>query len=59
MATPIAKRSQTTVMGETSRKATLVAIKDAPQTVTANRASRMGISLDLGIGFLWRRMGQL
>jgi hypothetical protein len=35
MSTPIAKRSQTTVTGETSRKATLVATNDPPQKMTA------------------------
>jgi hypothetical protein len=35
MITPIPKRSHTTVIGETSINATLVAMKDTPQTITA------------------------
>jgi hypothetical protein len=43
MTTPIANRSQTTVMGVAYPNATLVATKDAPQTVTENRALRMAL----------------
>jgi hypothetical protein len=43
MTTPIANRSQTTVIGAASTKATLVATKDAPQTVTENKAFRMAL----------------
>src|SRR5690348_12004715 len=41
-ATPMANRSQTTVTGWTSATAILVAMKEAPQTTTANRALAMG-----------------
>jgi hypothetical protein len=40
MATPMAKRSHTIVVGAAYRNAILVATKEAPQTVTAKRALR-------------------
>ena len=44
---PMAKRTHTTAMGEISETAILVAMNDAPQTITANRASRYGRVLGL------------
>src|SRR5512138_236339 len=47
----MAKRIHTTVTGVRSRSATLVAINDAPQTTTANVASRYGKNLELDMNF--------
>ena len=51
MTTPIANRSQTTVIGVTYPKATLVATKDAPQAVTENRALRTALRCELAMLF--------
>jgi len=47
---PIAKRIHITAIGEISPTAILVAMNDAPQTSTANRASKYGMIFDFCIG---------
>ena len=53
MTAPIANLNHTTVMGKISRKATFVAMKEAPQVMTANRASKYGKTFDLDMTTHW------
>jgi hypothetical protein len=47
MITPMRNRSQTIVRGEISFNAILVAMNDAPQTITAKNASKYVNSFEL------------
>jgi hypothetical protein len=51
MVTPTVNLTHTTVTGEMSRRTILVAMNEAPQTMTANIASKYGKSFEFDMDF--------